>query len=132
MRSLASGIGALLVAATPLAAQEGQSAQRAFTPEEDLDCAMYVGALMAESEAEMTPESRVALTSAFTYFTGRYEAQRGTGLTEAFSSRYPVYAASDPTALAQTCSVRMRSFGARLEQAGRVMAELQVAAPEGQ
>jgi hypothetical protein len=131
MRLFGLFLAALPCAAAPLMAQDAPAAQRAFSPEEDLDCAMYVGALMAESEAELTPESRVALTSAFTYFTGRYEAQRGTGLIEAFTSRYPVYAASEPTALAQTCSVRMRSFGARLEQAGRVMAELQLAAPEG-
>lgn len=124
-------LAALAIGSTPLLAQEGAPPDTgAFTPEDDLDCAMYVGALMAESEAEMTPESRVALTSAFTYFTGRYEAQRGTGLIGAFTARYPIYVASDPTAIAQTCAVRMRSFGARLEQAGRVLSELEPVAPQ--
>ena len=114
----------LLILGTASLAQEESGGNQAFTPEDDLDCAMYVGALMAETQAEMTPESRAALTSAFTYFTGRYEAQRGTGLTEAFTARYPAYAASDPNQIAQTCSVRMAAFGARLERAGRAMAEL--------
>ena len=132
MRILGGAIATagLLIPASASMAQDADTSQ-AFTPEDDLDCAMYVGALMAESEAEMTPESRVALTSAFTYFTGRYEAQRGTGLIEAFRSRYATYAASNPTALAQTCAVRMRSFGARLEQAGRALTDLQPASPAG-
>ncbi|EAQ30413.1 DNA polymerase III subunit beta [Erythrobacter sp. NAP1] len=117
-----AGSGLLILASASFAQSEDENT--AFTPEDDLDCAMYVGALMAESQAEMTPESRAALTSAFTYFTGRYEALRGTGLTEAFTARYPAYAASDPQQIAQTCSVRMRAFGARLERAGRAMAEM--------
>ena len=94
----------------------------AFSPEEDLDCAIYIGAIMAETAAEMTPESRLALTSAYFYFIGRYEAQRGQDLTRALEQRYAAIGQSDPQAIEQTCSVRARGFAARVEEAGRAIA----------
>ncbi|MEE4199118.1 hypothetical protein [Erythrobacter sp.] len=121
--TIALAAGALL--ATPVLAQDGAApSEGGFTPEDDLDCALYVGALMAESEAELTPDSRTALTGAFTYFVGRYEAKRGTRLAEAFAARYAEYQNADPTQIAQTCSVRMRSFGGRLERLRQAQAVL--------
>lgn len=113
--------------AAPFAAlaQDGKAFEPAFTAEEDLDCAIYVGALLAEMEAQMTPSNEVGLTSAFTYFTGRYEAQRGLGLTEAFTERYPIYLGRNPAEIEQTCSVRMRAFGVRLQEAGSALTRLQ-------
>ena len=109
--------------ATATQASPSDSAfQPAFSPEEDLDCAIYIGAIMAETAAEMTPESRLALTSAYFYFIGRYEAQRGQDLTRALEQRYAVIGQSDPQAIEQTCSVRARGFAARVEEAGRAIA----------
>ncbi|MFU7528275.1 hypothetical protein [Qipengyuania sp. ASV99] len=118
---------ALLVlgASAPLLAQSPETFEPAFSADDDLDCAIFVGALMAEMDAEMTPDNRVGLTSAFTYFVGRYEAQRGIKLTEAFTARYPVYLASNPAEIEQTCSIRMRAFGARLQAAGSALSQLQ-------
>ncbi|MHA7818556.1 MAG: hypothetical protein ACX930_02790 [Erythrobacter sp.] len=118
-----------MLSAGPLAAQSsteqaGTSAS-AFTPEEDLDCAIYIGAIMAETAAEMTPESRVALTSAFTYFIGRYEAQSGMPLAQALAERYPRYVEGDANEIEQTCTVRARGFAVRMQDAGRLMAEAQ-------
>jgi hypothetical protein len=123
MMGIAVNASALVLVAATAQAQAPTS-EAGFTPEDDLDCALYVGALMAESEVEMTPESRTALTSAFTYFIGRYEAKRGTGLTEAFAARYAKYQSADPVQIAQTCSVRMRSFGGRLERLRQTQAVL--------
>jgi len=109
----------------PLMAQSPEQFEPAFSADNDLDCAIFVGALMAEMDAEMTPDNRVGLTSAFTYFVGRYEAQRGIKLTEAFTARYPVYLASNPAEIEQTCSIRMRAFGARLQVAGSALSQLQ-------
>ena len=113
-------------AAPPTAATQASPSdsafQPAFSPEEDLDCAIYIGAIMAETAAEMTPESRLALTSAYFYFIGRYEAQRGQDLTRALEQRYAAIGQSDPQAIEQTCSVRARGFAARVEEAGRAIA----------
>lgn len=118
--------GASALAGPALAqAQDGKAFEPAFTAEEDLDCAIYVGALLAEMEAQMTPSNEVGLTSAFTYFTGRYEAQRGLNLTQAFAERYPIYLARNPAEIEQTCSVRMRAFGVRLQEAGSALTRLQ-------
>ncbi len=127
MKSGGTIIAAALCVAGPLSAQEGEAFEPAFSPEDDLDCAMFVGALMAEIEAEMTPDNRTGLTSAFTYFTGRYEAQRGIDLTEAFAERYPIYQRANPAEIQQTCSVRMRAFGARLQEVNSVLSRLQPA-----
>lgn len=121
-RKLGLLAAALWVAGAPVAAQ--QEGQAAFTPEEDLDCVIYIGALMAETEVEMTPESRLALTSALTYFVGRYEAQRGVPLAQALAERYPHYGEADAQQIEQTCSLRARGFGMRMQDAGRAMAEL--------
>ena len=124
MRGAALAIGAALVASVPLAAQEGEEFTPAFTAEDDLDCAIYVGALMAELDTQMSADDRTGLISALTYFTGRYEAQRGLDIETAFAEHYPRYQARDPAAIAQTCSARMRAFGARLESAGRALARI--------
>lgn len=122
--ALVAGTFALAVP-TVIQAQDGKAFEPAFTAEEDLDCAIYVGALLAEMEAQMTPSNEVGLTSAFTYFTGRYEAQRGLDLTEAFTERYPIYLGRNPAEIEQTCSVRMRAFGVRLQEAGSALTRLQ-------
>ena len=126
---LAAALGAALLVALPASAQEGEDFEPAFSAEDDLDCAIFVGAMMAEMEAEMTPDNRTGLTSAFTYFTGRYEAQRGIDLTRAFTDRYPVYQQRNPAEIQQTCAVRMRAFGARLQAAGSALTRLQPAPP---
>ena len=112
------------LAAAPLLAQEGEAFEPAFSAEADLDCAIFIGALMAEMEAEMTPDNRLGLTSAFTYFVGRYEAQRGIEITDSFTERYPVYQSMNPMEIQQTCSVRMRAFGARLQEAGSALSRI--------
>ncbi len=121
--------GLTLFVAAPLSAQDGAAFEPAFSAEEDLDCAIFVGALLAEMEESLTPDNQVGLTSAFTYFTGRYEAQRGLELEEAFTERYPIYLQRNPAEIEQTCSVRMRAFGVRLQEAGRALTQLQPPAP---
>lgn len=128
-RKLGLLAAALWVAGAPVAAQ--QEGQAAFTPEEDLDCVIYIGALMAETEVEMTPESRLALSGALTYFVGRYEAQRGTPLAQALAERYPLFAERNVQEVEQTCSLRARGFAMRLQDAGRSMAETAPARSDG-
>lgn len=124
MRFFGGLVAASLIATAPVHAQNGHQAAQSFTPEEDLDCAIYIGAIMAETEVEMTPESRLALTSAFTYFIGRYEAQRGTPLAQALAERYPLYAERNATEIEQTCSLRARGFAARMQDSARVMPQV--------
>ena len=115
MRVLGGIIAALLITAPASAHEEGRF-EPGFTAEEDLDCAIYVASLMAEMGPDMTPDNRIGLTSAITYFVGRYEAQRGTELAEAFVDRYPAFQQRDPREIEQTCSIRMRAFSTRLQQ----------------
>ncbi len=118
---------AAAVLAAPVHAQSEQSEEQfvpAFNSDSDLDCAIFIGALMADTEEEMTPDNRMGLTSAFTYFVGRYEAQRGIRIKEAFAARYPIYLELNPVEIQQTCSVRMRAFGARLQDAGSALERL--------
>ena len=129
MRTAALGLAAVLAFAAPLHAQQGEDYTPAFSAEDDLDCAIFIGAIMAEMEAEMTPDNQVGLTGAFTYFVGRFEAQRGTDLMEAFTARYPIYLQRNPAEIEQTCSVRMRSFGSRLQVAGSALSRLQPPPP---
>ncbi|WP_108787499.1 hypothetical protein [Erythrobacter sp. Alg231-14] len=121
-------LGAALVAFTPLHAQD-EAFEPAFNAESDLDCAIFIGALMAESEAAMTPDNRLGLTSALTYFVGRYEAQRGIEIADAFAERYPIYLDLNPAELQQICSVRMRAFSARLQEVTSVMSRVSTAPP---
>ena len=114
--SIAGSVGAALLLAAPANAHEEQAFEPAFTAEEDLDCAIFVASLMAELGPDMTPDNRVGLTSAITYFVGRYEAQRGLDLADAFVERYPAFMARDPREIEQTCSVRMRAFSTRLQE----------------
>ncbi|BDI61343.1 hypothetical protein [Qipengyuania nanhaisediminis] len=120
----AAALAAVGLGAAPLGAQDNQGFTPAFSAEDDLDCAIYVGALMAEMDTQMSADDRTGLTSALTYFTGRYEAQRGLDIETAFAEHYPRYQTRDPAAIAQTCSARMRAFGARLESAGRALARI--------
>lgn len=114
-------LACLFCLAVPAVAQDDY--QPAFTPEDDLDCALYVGALMAEMDATMTPDNRTGLTSAFTYFVGRYEAQRGLDVAEALAERYSAYRTRNSAQIAQDCSIRMRSLGSRLQLAQSALAE---------
>ena len=128
-----SGIAALActapLAAQGASAQDGAAFEPAFTSDEDLDCAIYVGALLAELDEAATPDNRVGLTSAFTYFVGRYEARKGTGLIEAFTARYPAYLDRNPAEIEQTCAIRMRAFASRLQQTGQALTRLEPPVP---
>lgn len=118
--------GALLLSGFSVSAQDSTTQTgQGFSPEDDLDCALYTGGLLASDDGVMTPDARTALVSTMTYFLGRFEAQRGTPINAALAERYPVYLEQDPTQLEQMCSLRARGFARRLENVGRVMVEVQ-------
>lgn len=123
----------LLVNGISVLAQEntGQTGQ-GFSPEDDLDCALYTGGLLASDDGIMTPDTRTAFVSTMTYFLGRYEAQRGTPISVALAERYPAFLEQDSSELEQLCGLRARGFARRMEDVGRVMIEVQSgqAAPE--
>jgi hypothetical protein len=123
----AASLSAPLAAQAPTSPSQSEDAQ--YLPEDDLDCAIFVGALMAEIGEAMTPDNRVGLTSSFTYFVGRFEAERDLPLITAFTRRYPIYAELDPVAIEQTCAIRMRSFGTRLQEVGSALAVLDAGQP---
>lgn len=116
----------LLLSEISVSAQENsKQAGQGFSPEDDLDCALFVGGLLGSDDGVMTPDARQALISSMTYFLGRYEAQRGTPINVALAERYPVFLEQDSSQIEQTCGLRARGFGRRMELVGRVMVEVQ-------
>ncbi len=102
-------------------AGEGQ----AFSPEDDLDCALYVASLMGESDGVLTPDVVSAYLGSMTYFIGRYEAQRGTPVNVALAQRYPEFLKQDAREMEQICGLRTRGFASRMERVSRVLSEVQ-------
>lgn len=122
--------GALLILGAggvfSVSAQENsERVGQGFSPEDDLDCALYVASLMGEDRGVLTPDVQTAYLSAMTYFLGRYEAQRGTPINVAMAKRYPAFRERDPVEVEQLCGLRTRGFASRLEVVGRAMAEAQ-------
>ncbi|KEO91660.1 hypothetical protein EH31_03025 [Erythrobacter longus] len=123
--------GALMSSGLSVSAQDNQEplnteqSGQGFSPEDDLDCALYIGGLLGSDDGVMTSDAQTGLVSAMTYFLGRYEAQRGTPINVALAERYPAYLENDSTQLEQTCGLRARGFARRMEDLGRVMVEVQ-------
>lgn len=119
--------GAALLSASLAGAQEGGASTNAqgFSPEDDLDCALYVGSLMGEGEGVMTPDVVSAYLASMTYFIGRYEAQRGTPINVALAERYPEFLKKDARQMEQICGLRTRGFASRMETISRVLSDVQ-------
>ena len=116
-----------LLGASVAGAQEAASSTngQGFSPEDDLDCALYVGSLMGEAEGVMTPDVQTAYLASMTYFIGRYEAQRGTPINVALAERYPEFLKQDARTMEQICGLRTRGFASRMETISRVLADVQ-------
>ena len=122
---------AALIIATAASAQENSAPSgQGFSPEDDLDCAIYIGSLLGADQEVATPDVQTALTSALTYFLGRYEAQRGTPINIALLERYSAFDEADAAEIEQTCGLRARGFAQRMQDAGRVMIQAGQAAAQ--
>ena len=119
--------GAAFLSASLAGAQGNEPAAnpQGFSPEDDLDCALYVGSLMGEGEGVMTPDVVSAYLASMTYFIGRYEAQRGTPINVALAERYPEFLKQDAREMEQICGLRTRGFASRMETISRVLTEAQ-------
>lgn len=116
---------ALMSGFSALAQGNTQRSGQGFSPEDDLDCSLYIGGLLGSDEGVMTPDTQMALVSSMTYFLGRFEAQRGTPINVALAERYPIFLEQDSTQLETTCGLRARGFARRMEEVGKVMIEVQ-------
>jgi hypothetical protein len=116
---------ALLAGSGALANEQQAPDAQGFSPEDDLDCVLYVASLLGEGEGILTPDVASAYLGSMTYFVGRYEAQRGTPINVALAERYPEFLKQDSRQIEQTCGLRTRGFSARMERASRAMAEAQ-------
>lgn len=121
-----------LLGASTAGAQDNAGAGngQGFSPEDDLDCALYVGSLIGEAEGVMTPDVASAYLASMTYYIGRYEAQRGTPINVALAERYPEFQKRDTRELEQICGLRTRGFASRMESIRRVLAEAQREQPD--
>lgn len=121
---------AMLSAATASAQETSETSGQGFSPEDDLDCAIYIGSLLGADQEVATPDVQTALTSALTYFLGRYEAQRGTPINIALLERYSAFDEANAAEIEQTCGLRARGFAQRMQDAGRVMIQAGQAAAQ--
>ena len=122
--------GCLLLGGAPAFAQESSAPipaanAQGFSPEDDLDCVLYVASLLGEGEGVLTPDVTAAYLGSMTYFVGRYEAQRGKPINVALAERYPAFLKQDTNQIEQICGLRTRGFAARMESASKVMAEVE-------
>lgn len=120
---------ALGLAALPIAAQDPPAEQTApvYTPEDDLDCAMFVSAVLGTMGDTATAEDTSGLISGMTYFVGRYEAVSGDNVDTAMPARYPIFAQNDFDRYRTMCSDRMVAIGTRLEIAGSAITAIEEA-----
>ena len=124
--------GVLLAGSISVSAQENsEQSGQGFSPENDLDCALYVGSLIGEAQGVMTPDVQAAYLGSMTYFIGRYEAQRGTPINQALAERYPEFLKQDAREMEQICGLRTRGFASRMETVSRVLADVQTEVEAG-
>jgi hypothetical protein len=119
----------LSLAALPIVAQEAPVEESApvYTPEDDLDCAMFVSVVLGSLGDNATAEDMSGLISGMTYFVGRYEAVSGDDVDTAMPARYPIFAQNDFENYRTMCSDRMIAIGTRLEVAGSAISAIEEA-----
>lgn len=108
-----AGLG-LAASSVPLSAQAPLSPEA----EEALQCAMWASYFSVALDGE---EEATALTTALTYFVGRYEGLTGQGIDGAIYEQLIIATASDIDALTPACSTRMEEFGNRMLDWSRVL-----------
>lgn len=101
------------------------SAEQEVDP--DLRCAIWSAALL---DLVGQTDSRVGVTAAFTYFTGRYEGRTGQVLGEVMTPELVQSQIADMQGLTQLCQPRMAELGERLDTLGSALS--QARPPEGE
>lgn len=125
-------LAAAALLAAPVAAQDTPASGDGFTPDDDLDCVIYIGSLLADGDEQGDADRRVALSSSITYFAGHFEAQNDEDLGEALARRYSGFLERSPDEVAQVCAVRTRAFGMRLQKASRALSGLDAGEPSAE
>lgn len=98
------------------------------SPEDDLDCALFLAQELGRSFQEMSEEERRGYSSAYMYFVGRYEAVRGTGIGPAMVERDEMMRVANLDLLAEQCGQRLDEMKVRVSEYAELM---NAAAPSG-
>ena len=117
-RSTVRLLGAAALAAMAGGALAQDSAEQEVDP--DLRCAIWSAALL---DLVGQTDSRVGVTAAFTYFTGRYEGRTGKSLGDVMTSDLVQAEIADMQGLTQLCQPRMAELGDRLDTLGSALSQ---------
>ncbi|MEP3051542.1 MAG: hypothetical protein ABJP48_01005 [Erythrobacter sp.] len=106
---------------------EAEVSAQTFSPEDDLNCVLFVGEVIANIEASdpQAQEDIAGIVGGMMYFLGRWERAIGGDLTEALTSQYLQYRSQNPQELGEQCSERMIQVGGELQVAGAALVELE-------
>ena len=99
----------------------GSALTEQVSPEQDLDCAIFVA--LAGANAEGTRQSGVI--ASMTYFIGRFEAATGADFSSAAAERLRLAALEEIVAQSGICMSRMEAFSVRLDKFGEAFKGLQ-------
>lgn len=87
---------------------------------------MILSAIIERMGATATNEDRYGLLNGIVYFIGRWEAASpGQSLTTAMVEHYPVFAAQEPSQLAQSCGRQVEGLGTRMAAAGAAVTAIE-------
>lgn len=119
--------------AVPVAAQDTPAADDQLvpspTPQDDLDCALFVSYVLGNLEDQSDAQQLAGLSAGVAYFVGRWESATKGDVTQAMADRYRDLKLNDFMRLGRPCGERMEVFGQKLQAAsaavGQVDAERQ-------
>ena len=122
---LAAATG-IMLAATPMQAQETAPAPAAPTMQDDLDCAIFLSYVLGTMEdAQATEKEKTGVMVGMIYFIGRYEGAGGSDIEGAMVERFETFVESDIERLRMPCAARMESMGQRLIEAGDAITQIE-------
>ncbi|NNC52323.1 MAG: hypothetical protein HKO08_04715 [Erythrobacter sp.] len=125
-KALFAAATGLMLAATPMQAQETATAPAAPTMQDDLDCAIFLSYVLGTmEEAQATEEEKTGVMVGMIYFIGRYEGAGGADIEGAMLGRFETFEESDIERLRMPCAARMESMGQRLISAGNAITQVE-------
>lgn len=107
-----------------LHAEEASTAQDPIqdaSPEQDLDCAIFVALVGASAEGSR----QTGVIASMTYFIGRFEAVSDTDFKTAAANRLELASLAEIVAESDDCISRMEAFSVRLNEFGDAFKGLQ-------
>lgn len=116
--SIALGLMPLSLNAQEVAQQDPVAVA---TPEQDLDCAIYITLVGVRAQGKQ----QTGVVAGMTYFIGRYEAASGQDVSAAASERLKLATLEEIVAQSDDCLARMTAMGETVQSLGEAFKGLQ-------